>query len=99
VLYFEQVQAKVKMRLKLSYGQKGLLTQFPGADRTSVRSVMLSVKNRYPEIYERWCDADGQLRETLNVFINGEHIRYHNGLDSMLEEGDEIYIIPLITGG
>ena len=87
------------MRLKLSYGQKELLSQFPGADRVSVRQVMLSVKNRYPEIYERWCDADGQLRETLNVFINGEHIRYHNGLDSMLEEGDEIYIVPLITGG
>ena len=87
------------MKLKLSYGQKELLSQVPGADRVSVRQLMLSVKTGHPEIYERWCDADGNLRETLNVFINGEHIRYRNGLASMLEEGDEIYIVPLITGG
>jgi molybdopterin converting factor small subunit len=87
------------MRLKLSYGQEELLSQFPGADQVSVRLVMLSVKSAHPEIYQRWCDAEGRLRETLNVFINGEHIRYRSGLESMLEEGDEIYIVPLITGG
>lgn len=87
------------MRLKLSYGQKELIAQFPGTDRVNVRQVMLSAGNSHPEIYQRWCDAAGHLRETLNVFINGEHIRYRNGLDSMLEEGDEIYIVPLITGG
>jgi molybdopterin synthase sulfur carrier subunit len=87
------------MRLKFSYGQTELLSQFPGADRVSVRQVMLSVRSDHPEIFQRWCDAEGHLRETLNVFINGEHIRYRNGLESMLEEGDEIYIVPLITGG
>jgi molybdopterin converting factor small subunit len=87
------------MRLKFSYGQTELLSQFPGADRVSVRQVMLSVKSAHPEIYQRWCDPEGRLRETLNVFINGEHIRYRSGLESMLVEGDEIYIVPLITGG
>lgn len=87
------------MRLKLSYGQKELLSQFSGAERVSVRQVMLSVKSAHPEIFQRWCDADGHLRETLNVFINGEHIRYRSGLESVLAEGDEIYIVPLITGG
>ncbi len=87
------------MRLKLSYGQKELLSQLPGAERVSVRQVMLSVKSAHPEIYQRWCDAEGHLRPTLNIFINGEHIRYRSGLESMLAEGDEIYIIPLITGG
>jgi len=90
---------KIKMRLKLSYGQKELLSQFPGADPVSVRQVMRFVGTSHPEIYQRWCDADGDLRETLNVFINDEHIRYRNGLESMLEGGDEIYIVPLITGG
>ena len=87
------------MDIKLSYGQKELLSQVPGADRVSVSQLMLSVKSGQPEIYARWCDADGNLRHTLNVFINGEHIRYRDGLESMLEEGDEVYIVPLITGG
>ena len=87
------------MQLKLTYGQKELLSDFPGADGVSVKQLMASVKTDHPDIYERWCDADGHLRETLNVFINGEHMRYRNGLESILNDGDEIYIVPLITGG
>ncbi len=87
------------MRLKLSYGREVLLSQFPDAETSSVRQVMNSIKIDHPELYDRWCDADGSLRETLTVFVNGDHIRYRNGLDTLLEEGDEIYIVPLIAGG
>ena len=87
------------MQLKLSFGQEVLLSQFPDSDRVNVKQVMKSVETRYPEIYKRWCDADGNIRETLTIFVNGDHIRYRNGLETELEEGDEIYIVPLITGG
>ena len=39
------------------------------------------------------------MRESFTVFVNGEHIRYRSGWETVLEEGDEIYIVPLITGG
>ena len=87
------------MRLKLSYGREVLLSQVPDAETASVRQVMDAIKIDHPELYDRWCDADGNLRETLTVFVNGDHIRYRNGLDTLLEEGDEIYIVPLIAGG
>ncbi len=87
------------MELKLSYGREILLSQFPDSDRVNVSQVMKSVKTRHPEIYERWCDASGNIRETLTIFVNGDHIRYRNGLETMIEDGDEIYIVPLITGG
>jgi molybdopterin synthase sulfur carrier subunit len=87
------------MQLKLSYGHKVLLTQFPDTDNANVSRVMNSIKFDYPEIYQGWCDAAGNLRETLTIFINGDHIRYRNGLKTVVEEGDEIYIVPLITGG
>lgn len=87
------------MHLKLSYGQEVLLSQFPGTDKASVRQVLSSFKTSHPEIYQRWCDADGNLRETLTMFVNGDHIRYLNGLETVIEAGDEIYIVPLITGG
>ena len=76
-----------------------MLLQFHDAEKATVRQVMRSVKARHPEIYARWCGADGNLRETLTLFVNGDHIRYRNGLETVLEEGDEIYIVPLITGG
>ena len=87
------------MHLKLSYGRKVLLTQFPGSGKTSLRRVMRSARDSHPEIYRHWCDGEGNLRESLTVFVNGDHIRYRNGLDTVVEDGDEIYIVPLITGG
>ena len=87
------------MQLKLSYGQETLLSRFPDTGKANVRQVMTFVKTSHPEIYRRWCDADGNLRETLTMFVNGDHIRYRNGLETVVEEGDEIYIVPLITGG
>ena len=76
-----------------------MLTQFSDTDKAKVRQVISSVKISHPEIYQRWCDADGNLRETLTMFVNGDHIRYRNGLETVVKEGDEIYIVPLITGG
>ena len=87
------------MQLKLSYGQEVLLTQFPYTEKANVRRVVNSIKFDHPEIYQRWCDAFWNLRETLTIFINGDHIRYRNGLETVVEEGDEIYIVPLIEGG
>jgi molybdopterin converting factor small subunit len=90
---------KKTMHLKLSYGRKVLMAQVPDTGKASVRQVMHSVKDSHPEIYQHWCDADGNLRETLTMFVNGDHIRYRNGLETVVEDGDEIYIVPLITGG
>ena len=87
------------MHLKLSYGREILLTQFSDTEKANVRQVVSSLKTSHPEIYQRWCDADGNIRETLTLFVNGEHIRYRNGLETAVEEGDEIYIVPLIAGG
>ena len=87
------------MNLTLSYGKKVILSKIPETDPVNLRQVMMAVEASHPEIYERWLDADGNLRETLTIFVNRDHIRYRNGLETPIEDGDEIYIVPLITGG
>ena len=87
------------MQLKLSYGQQELFSQLSVEGRVTVGQAIADVKTSHPQIYQRLCDDNGQLRKSLAVFINGEHIRYRDGLETVLEEGDEIYIVPLITGG
>jgi molybdopterin converting factor small subunit len=87
------------MYLKLIYGRKELLTQFPGDGPVRVGEVLQSVQEDYPEIYQLWCDNEGYLRRSLLVFINGEHVRYRKGLDTELRDGDEVYVIPMIAGG
>ena len=87
------------MNLKLTYGHKLLLSQFPDSEAVNVRKVLGSFKISHPEVYARCSDADGNIRETLTIFVNGDHIRYREGLETALQDGDEIYIVPLITGG
>ncbi len=87
------------MQLKLSYGRQELFSQLSAAGRVNVRLAIVGLKTSHPQIYQRLCDSKGRLRESLTVFINGEHIRYRSGWETLLEEGDEIYIVPLITGG
>ena len=87
------------MQLKLSYGRQELFSQLSAAGRVNVRQAILGVRTTHPLIFQRLCDRNGKLRESLSVFVNGENIRYRNGWDTVLDEGDEIYIVPLITGG
>ena len=87
------------MQLKLLYGREELFCQLSAVGRVNLRLAIGGLKTSHPQIYQRLCDRNGKLRESLTVFVNGEHIRYRNGLETVLEEGDEIYIVPLITGG
>jgi molybdopterin converting factor small subunit len=87
------------MRLKLSYGRNILFSEFAKEGSVRVKAVLQSAKESHPTIYKSWCDVGGQLRSSLPVFVNGEHIRYKDGMETKLCDGDEVYIVPLITGG
>jgi molybdopterin converting factor small subunit len=87
------------MKLKLSYGRTNLFSEFAEAGPVRLEPVLRSAGESHPKIYAGWCDGDGQLRSSLPVFVNGEHIRYKNGMETELCDGDEVYIVPLIAGG
>ena len=87
------------MQLKLQYGQEELLSEISMSGQVDVRKVLMSIEFSHPKIYRRLCNREGDLSNSLAVFVNGDHIRYHDDLETKLKEGDEIYIVPLITGG
>ena len=87
------------MRLKLAYGREELWVEFPEGTSVNVAQVLQSVKEERPGIYERWCDKEGRLRSSLAVFVNREHVRYREGLETELGDGDEVYVIPMMAGG
>ena len=87
------------MKLKLSCGRNILLSEVPEKGPVRLKPMLHSVKESHPQIYKSWCEGDGKLRESLPVFVNGEHIRYKDGMETELYNGDEVYVIPLITGG
>jgi molybdopterin synthase sulfur carrier subunit len=54
---------------------------------------------QYPGIRERLCDETGELRNFVNVYVNGEDVRFLQGLESRVKAGDEISIVPAVAGG
>jgi sulfur-carrier protein len=87
------------MKLKVSCGRNILFSEFAQKGPVRLEQILHAVKARHPKIYASWCDADGRLRNSLPVFVNGEHVRYKNGMETELYDGDEVYIVPLIAGG
>ena len=53
----------------------------------------------YPGVRDRITTEQGQVREHINVFIRDENVRYTGGLASPVDDGDEISIVPAISGG
>lgn len=69
------------------------------ADGATVAAVIADLDKRYPGIKERICDEGGQVRRFVNVFVNGEDIRFLEHLDTPVKATDELSIVPAIAGG
>ena len=66
---------------------------------TSVRAVLDELERRYPALHRSICDETGTVRRHINLFVNTHHMRDRNGLDTPLAPGDEVTILPAVSGG
>lgn len=69
------------------------------AEGKTVRELIDDLERRYSGIKARLCDESGELRRFVNIFVNDEDIRFLQGLDTEIKEGDEVSIVPAIAGG
>ena len=81
-----------------------LLRVTNGADKVSVEAenlaaVVEALNEAYPGIKDRLCDESGSLRNFVNVYVNGEDVRFLDGLNTLTKSGDEISIVPAVAGG
>ena len=65
----------------------------------NINEMLAELEKKHPGIKERLCDAEGKLRRFVNVYVNEEDIRFLQGQETSLKEGDDISIIPAIAGG
>ena len=68
-------------------------------DGKTIQDLLNSLEKNYPGLKDRICDESGQIRRFVNVFINGEDIRFKDGPNTVVAEGAEVSIIPAIAGG
>ena len=65
----------------------------------TVAALVKDQEQRHPGIKERICDDEGKVRRFVNIFVNGDDIRFLDNLDTALKDGDEVSIVPAIAGG
>ena len=65
----------------------------------NVRELIDDLERQFPGMRERLCDDDGSLRRFVNVFVGDEDIRFMDGLDTALEDGVHVSIVPAVAGG
>ena len=69
------------------------------AGGATVAAVVDDLEHNHPGLKERLCDEAGKVRRFVNIFVNGDDIRFLNNLETTIKDGDEVSIVPAIAGG
>ena len=65
---------------------------------STVGEALDAVFDEHDDLRERITE-DGGLRRFVNVYVSGEDIRFRDGLETELADGDELTILPAVAGG
>ena len=81
-----------------------LRTLTAGVSEVSVEGDTLaaaldSLESAHPGFKERLLDDDGQLRRFVNVFVADDDVRFLDGLDTPVPDGETVSIVPAVAGG
>jgi sulfur-carrier protein len=65
----------------------------------SLGEVLAALEAAHPGFGERLFDETGGLRKFVNVFVSDDDVRYLDGLDTKVPDGETVSIIPAVAGG
>ena len=89
------VTVKLPTQLRDAAGGAGSTS----VDGTTVGEALENLYAEHGELRGRMADDDGGLRRFVNVYLGGEDIRFLEGLDTPVADGDEVTILPAVAGG
>jgi molybdopterin synthase sulfur carrier subunit len=69
------------------------------AEGASVKAIIEDLEQHHPGMRERLLDDKGMLRRFVNIYLNGDDIRFLDELNSKVKDGDHLSIVPAIAGG
>lgn len=65
----------------------------------TVAELINDLEKNYPGMFERLCDESGEIRRFVNIYHNQEDIRFKQGKNTPVADGDELSVVPAIAGG
>jgi len=88
------VTVKIPTQLRAATGGASATT----VEGDTVGEVLDALYSRFGELRSRIAE-DGGLRRFVNVYVGGDDIRFLDGLDTPVADGDEVTILPAVAGG
>jgi molybdopterin synthase sulfur carrier subunit len=65
----------------------------------SIRGVVAELVAKHPSLESQLLTEDGDLNRFVNVYVNGQDVRYLAGLDTPVAPADEVRLLPAMAGG
>ena len=69
------------------------------ATGATIGELINDLSARFPEFKAKVVADDGQLHRFINIYANDEDVRYLQGLDTKVADGDTVAILPAVAGG
>ena len=88
------ITVKIPAQLRAVTGGEGELE----VEGSTVGEALDAVFAQHEDLRERITE-DGGLRRFVNVYVSGEDIRFRDGLETEVNDGDEVTILPAVAGG
>jgi MoaD family protein len=88
------VTVKIPAQLRAATGGESEIE----VEGSTVGEALDAVFNDHDGLRDRITE-DGGLRRFVNVYVSGEDIRFQDGLETALDDGDEVQILPAVAGG
>ncbi len=89
------VKVKLPTQLRAAAGGEGEVL----LEGETVGAVLDALYATHGELRDRIADDDGTLRRFVNVYVNGDDIRFGDGLQTPVPAGGEVQILPAVAGG
>ena len=89
------VMVKLPAQLRANAGGASAV----GVQGATVGEALDALFAAHGELRDRISDEDGGLRRFVNVYVDGDDIRFGDGLDTAVRDGGEITILPAVAGG
>ncbi len=68
-------------------------------ESSNLGELVEKLDGAYPGFKDRLVDENGELRYFVNIYVNGEDVRFLDGLGTAISSGSEVSIVPAVAGG
>ncbi len=93
------VTVRIPTPLRKLTNEQDIVSANPPKADGSLAELIDALERDYPGLKERLCDETGELRRFVNVYVNGEDVRFLSGLQTAIDAGAEVSIVPAVAGG